>query len=267
MYKEIFSRNIGFLTEAEQETLRAATVGIAGVGGVGGLLAERLIRLGIGHLKISDPGEFAPSNLNRQMFSSTANVGRGKAEVIRGQLLDISPEARIDSSGDGIRTQEDAEAFVAGCSVVVDEMDFGSFKESVGLQRAARGLGTYYLFAYAVGFGGMVVVFDPRGMTLEEYDCLDPGAELDDIEQADVPLDRVCPVIPSYASSMPSDVVGDILSGARGAPTTSVGVGLASILGANEVLNILLGKREIICAPRYACVDLMDRTFVVGRVS
>jgi tRNA A37 threonylcarbamoyladenosine dehydratase len=55
-YQAIFSRNMGLFWEAEQEALRKSTVAIAGVGGVGGLAAERLIRLGIGGLKITDPG-------------------------------------------------------------------------------------------------------------------------------------------------------------------------------------------------------------------
>ena len=54
LYKSIFSRNIGLLTEKEQDRLRRSTVAIAGMGGVGGLLAERLIRLGLGKIKIND---------------------------------------------------------------------------------------------------------------------------------------------------------------------------------------------------------------------
>lgn len=56
LYSEIYARNIGIFTEAEQDKLRHSTIAIAGVGGVGGLLAERLIRLGVGRLKITDRG-------------------------------------------------------------------------------------------------------------------------------------------------------------------------------------------------------------------
>ena len=34
-YRESFSRNIGFITEAEQAVLKGSTVAIAGMGGVG----------------------------------------------------------------------------------------------------------------------------------------------------------------------------------------------------------------------------------------
>jgi len=44
LYKAIFSRNVGLFTESEQDKLQTSTIAIAGMGGVGGLLAERLIR-------------------------------------------------------------------------------------------------------------------------------------------------------------------------------------------------------------------------------
>ena len=56
LYKEIFFRNGGLISETEQDILRRSSVAIAGVGGVGGLLAERLVRIGIGRIKITDPG-------------------------------------------------------------------------------------------------------------------------------------------------------------------------------------------------------------------
>jgi len=49
-------------------------------------------------------------------------------------------------------------------------------------------------------------------------------------------------------------------------PTSSVGVGLTSILTANEAINILLKKKEITVAPRYLYIDLMEQRFVVGNM-
>ena len=135
LYRSIFSRNIGFLNESEQDKLLHSKVAISGVGGVGGLLAERLIRLGIGKIKISDPGSFEESNLNRQFGSSMLNLGQYKAEVVFTQLKDINPQAEIFYGKDGIKTENDANIFVRNCDVIVDEMDFGLFRESIILQR------------------------------------------------------------------------------------------------------------------------------------
>jgi len=266
LYREIYSRNIGILTEAEQEVLRRATIAIAGVGGVGGLLAERLIRLGTGHLKITDPGAFEHSNFNRQFGSSMLSLGRNKAEVVYEQLKDINPEARIDYSRDGIRTENDARLFVGDCDLVIDEMDFGLFKESIYLQRAARQKGIHYFFASALGFGALVVIFGPQGLTLEEYNNLPPDVDLNAIGEPHVPLERFMPVIPSYVPAEAYDILKKICAGERPGPTTSIGVGLASILAANEAINIILKKREIVQAPQYTYIDLLDRRFIVGTV-
>jgi molybdopterin/thiamine biosynthesis adenylyltransferase len=244
LYKEIFSRNIGFLLDADQEKLRRSTVGVAGVGGVGGLLAERLLRLGIGHLKITDPGDFEHSNINRQFCSSMNTLG-----VIYSQLRDINPMAVIDWSSKGIVTQEDADLFVSGCDVIVDEMDFGLFKEAIYLQRAARTSGLYYMFVSAIGFGSLSVIFDPGGLTLEEYNNLDQDIDISNFVDINVPLERICPVIPSYALSVPTEIVEEILTA-----------------DANEVANILLEKRDVTCAPKYTYIDLVDRQFIVGTV-
>jgi len=37
-------------------------------------------------------------------------------------------------------------------------------------------------------------------------------------------------------------------------------------LAANEAINVLLVKRDIVSAPQYTYVDLVDRRFVVGSV-
>jgi molybdopterin/thiamine biosynthesis adenylyltransferase len=265
-YSELFSRNIGVISESEQEILHHSTVAIAGVGGVGGLLAERLVRLGVGRLKITDPGVFEKSNFNRQFGASMSSQNRNKAAVICTQLRDINPEAKIDYDSTGIITADDAYLFTADCDLVIDGMDFGCFKQSIWLQRAARHKGIYYLFAYSLGFGSMIVIFSPQGMTLEEYDNLPPDADINNEKEIQVPLERVMPVIPSYAAVSTHKALQDIYSGDRKAPSVSIGVGLASILAAVEALNIILRKRAIVTAPHYTYIDLLDQKFIVGKI-
>ena len=112
-YEATFCRNIGILSESDQNKLQKCTIAIAGMGGVGGLLAERLIRLGVGHMKITDPGAFEQSNLNRQFHSSRRNLGQNKAEAVFSHFKDINPEATIYWSKTGITTAEDAALFVS----------------------------------------------------------------------------------------------------------------------------------------------------------
>jgi molybdopterin/thiamine biosynthesis adenylyltransferase len=267
-YHDIFNRNIGVFTEAEQEKLRESTVAIAGMGGVGGLLTERLIRLGVGSLKIIDPGTYEASNLNRQFSSSTRTIGQSKVESVFNQIKDINPEAGIHRSNGGIKTAEDAEFFADGSDLVIDEMDYGAWKESVLLQRAARKRGLYYLFTSALGFGALAVIFDPQGMTLEEYNKLPADINLAEIGKQSVPPERILPVMPSYATAALSyGMIQEIMAGKRPVPTCSIGVGLTSILAASEAMNIILRRKEIVTAPGYIYVDLFDRNFVTGTIS
>jgi hypothetical protein len=143
-------------------------------------------------------------------------------------------------------------------------MDFGLFRESILLQRAARRRGIYYILASAIGFGALVVIFDPEGFTLEEYDNLPRDVDLNDIGHLTIPLERICPVVPSYTTV---DIIQEIISGKRPLPTISIGVGLASVLAAHEAINIILQRREIAKAPRYTYIDLLDRKFIVGVIS
>jgi molybdopterin/thiamine biosynthesis adenylyltransferase len=266
-YQTIFSRNIGVFTNTEQERLQKSAIAIAGMGGVGGLLTERLIRLGVGNLKITDPGTFEESNLNRQFGSSMLSLGSNKAEVVYHEIRDINPQAHIYCSNTGIKTEDDAINFVNGCDVVIDEMDYGAWKESIFLQRAARQRSIYYLFAGAIGFGALVTIFDPKGITLEEYNKLPANIELNNVKEIAVPAERILPVVPSYAmAALSMDMIQGIIAGQRPVPTCSVGVGLTSILAAGEAINIILKRREIIKAPKYIYIDLLDQKFIIGSV-
>ena len=267
-YKAIFSRNIGLLSEAEQEKLMMSCIGVAGVGGVGGLLAERLIRLGVGKLKITDPGAFAESDFNRQYNSSVDTLGRNKAEAVFEQLHVINPQAQIIWDKAGITTLDSAELFVSDCDLIIDEMDISVFKESIFLQRAARRNGLYFIFASAIGFGSLVAVFDPQGMTLEEYNGLSPDLDLSHTDKLVIPSDRVAPVMPSYVADIAANInIQDVLEGKKPATTLSIGVGLASALSASEAVRIILDKGGVVTAPQFTYIDLLDRKCVVGTIN
>ena len=262
-YKDIFTRNIGLFTESEQEKIRKSKIAIAGVGGIGGLAAERLIRLGVGNLKFTDPGDMEASNLNRQFGSSMLNLGQNKAKVAFEQIKDINPKAKISYTKTGIKNEEDAKLIVEDCDFLIDVMDFGLFRESILLQRAARYKGIHYLFSTAIGFGAIAVVFDPKGITLEEYDGLPVDVDVDGPTKLNVSLDRILPVIPAYANDM--NLIQEIIDGKKYVPTSSIGAGLAAILTASEAINVILGK-DIPKAPKYTFFDIVDRQLVIGSI-
>ena len=78
-YSEAFSRNIGWITEAEQQTLRNKRIAIAGMGGVGGSHLLTLTRLGVGNFNIADFDKFELANFNRQMGATVSHIDQEKA--------------------------------------------------------------------------------------------------------------------------------------------------------------------------------------------
>ncbi len=78
------------------EKLRNASVVLAGCGAVGGYALEGLVRAGIGRIRVVDHDVFSESNLNRQILSTTATVGRPKVEVACERARSINPDIEIE---------------------------------------------------------------------------------------------------------------------------------------------------------------------------
>lgn len=94
------------------ERLRAARVLVAGLGGVGGQVAEALGRAGVGHLTLLDHDVVSPSNLNRQLLALHSTLGRAKAAVMAERLHDIDARLQLTVSAEFL-TAADASTFLA----------------------------------------------------------------------------------------------------------------------------------------------------------
>ena len=109
-YHTAFSRNIGWVTPAEQERLRRSRIAIAGMGGVGGSHLLTLTRLGVGRFHLADFDSFAVENFNRQAGANLQTVGRPKLDALCEMALAINPELQIGRFPEGVRP-EAAEEF------------------------------------------------------------------------------------------------------------------------------------------------------------
>ena len=260
-YKEMTSRNAGTLTENEQEILRNSCVAVAGTGGVGGLLAERLVRIGIGNIRIADPEAFDHTNLNRQYGSDTGTIGQNKAATVAVILKKINPGLNIECYDKGIRTRNDASKFADNAAVVVDGMDYGMFRENIWLQQQARANNAHYLFSSSLGFGAIVANFDPKGPTLEQFMGM---SEIDiegdrDITQ-DVDKSKVVPYLPDYLHrKVDAANLAGMVAGEMPVSVNCVGAGLNAIMVAGEVVNILIRNAPITTIPNYTYIDLFEK--------
>lgn len=122
-YDLAFSRNLGWLTQAESETLKSTRVAIAGLGGVGGVHLLTLTRLGISKFHVADFDQFAVENFNRQVGASMSTVGRAKVDVMIEKAKDINPELEIKPFPQGV-SPENFDAFFNNVDIYIDGLDF-----------------------------------------------------------------------------------------------------------------------------------------------
>jgi tRNA A37 threonylcarbamoyladenosine dehydratase len=85
------SRTELLLGREKIEILHKSHILVAGLGGVGAIAAEMLVRAGIGNLTISDNDIIQASNRNRQIIALTTTEGMHKTDVLASRLLDINP--------------------------------------------------------------------------------------------------------------------------------------------------------------------------------
>ena len=89
------SRTVKLIGEEGLARLKASSVLIVGVGGVGSYAAEAVARAGTGSITLMDGDSVQPSNLNRQLVALTSTLGRNKAEVMAERIKDIDPDADV----------------------------------------------------------------------------------------------------------------------------------------------------------------------------
>jgi len=95
--RERYSRQILFseIGEKGQEKLRKSTVAIVGVGALGTVAAELLIRAGVENLILIDFDKVELSNLQRQALFTEKDIGKNKAVAAKKRLKEINSLAKI----------------------------------------------------------------------------------------------------------------------------------------------------------------------------
>lgn len=96
-FADSFARNLGALTNRQQQELQRKRVAVIGCGGLGGYVIEELVRVGIGHLNLFDPDIFSPSNCNRQLNALSSTLGHNKAEVAAARCRAIHPWCTVQA--------------------------------------------------------------------------------------------------------------------------------------------------------------------------
>lgn len=113
-------------TPGVHERVKRATVGVAGLGGLGSAVAVALARLGIGKLVLADFDVVEPSNLNRQQYFID-QLGMLKVDALRENLARINPYVAVVTHAMRL-TAETVPTVFAGVDVLVEAFDVADGK-------------------------------------------------------------------------------------------------------------------------------------------
>ncbi len=96
MRSEQFLRITRLLGEEAVESLHAKHVVMVGLGAVGGMCLESLVRSGIGSIRIVDFDTVGITNLNRQILATHKTLGKLKTEVAAERIQAINPDCSVE---------------------------------------------------------------------------------------------------------------------------------------------------------------------------
>ncbi|MEW6487175.1 MAG: sulfur carrier protein ThiS adenylyltransferase ThiF [Thermodesulfobacteriota bacterium] len=108
-------------TPGVHRRVKAARVGIAGLGGLGSQVAIALARTGCGTLVLADFDVVEPSNLNRQQYF-VEQLGQPKTRALADTLRRINPYVRAEAHTLRL-TPENVPRVFSGCRVLVEAFD------------------------------------------------------------------------------------------------------------------------------------------------
>jgi len=241
-YSMAFDRNIGWLTEVEQRSLRHKKVAIAGMGGVGGYYLTTLGRLGVGKFHIADLDTFELANFNRQYGAFMSTLGRPKVEVLAEMAADINPDCEIETFPTGVN-DENLQRFFQGVDVYLDGLDAFAFpaREMVFGYCARKGIPA--ITVAPLGMSAALMNFLPGGMTFEQYFQLKGCSEL---EKSIRFLVGFAPTLQHRHYLVDQTRVN--LRERRG-PSTGLSCQLCAGVAASEALKILTGRGKVRGAP------------------
>ena len=108
--------------------LKARTVCVLGIGGVGSFCVEALARSGIGRLILVDGDVVAPSNLNRQLMAVQETIGKAKTEAMAERIRQYRSDIEIRCVNRFYDASLNEELFCEPIDFVVDAIDTLSSK-------------------------------------------------------------------------------------------------------------------------------------------
>ena len=159
-----YSRNRLYITQEEQALLAQCKLVLGGAG-LGSIIAECALRLGIENICIIDGDVVELSNLNRQNYTQK-DIGRYKSEVLYDRLREINHNAQVTYITEFL-TEDNISTYITGASVAINALDFTSdvpfFFDKYCVEHSIT-----VLHPYSLGWAALVAVVNSEQSLLSQ---------------------------------------------------------------------------------------------------
>ena len=222
-FKLRYSRQIRFphIGEAGQEKLSAARVTLIGCGALGSVIAETLVRAGVGFIRIVDRDFLEISNLQRQSLFNEDDVASGlpKAIAAAERLRKINSGVEIEPVVVDV-TSENIRALVDGSDLILDGTD--NFEIRFLINDVSIANETPWIYGGCLGADGQMMVVLP-GETACLHCLMIEGPPAPGTTQTCDSFGILAPVINVVASFQSLEAI-KLLSGNRAAVNRQLNV-------------------------------------------
>jgi len=142
-----------------QRKLKAASVLISRVGGLGGTVALQLAAAGVGRLVLAHSGDIKPSDLHRQILMTETALGTSRVACAAAELRERNPRCEIVEVTENI-TPANALGLVRTVDIAVGAAPM--FEERLALNAACVELDRPMVDASMYGMSGALTTIVPR---------------------------------------------------------------------------------------------------------
>ncbi len=228
IFPQRYLRNFKTFSHQDQIAMLQATIGLVGLGGLGGYILEFLARSGIGTIWGADGDHFEESNLNRQLLSQSDDLRRPKAEAAAMRVQSINPAVSFHGV-DSYLTEESMHEFLAPASVCIDAL--GGQKDRPALIRVAAQKNLPLVTGAVAGNTGFVATVLPGAMSPFTLFSAGDGPSAEEVLGCQAPS-----------------------------------VAAVAAIQANEVLRLVTNKKPAL-AGKVLVMDLTDMTFEIMQLT
>ena len=119
----MFDRLERLIGKTNVELLHNKRILVIGIGGVGGMAVETLIRNGIENIIIVDKDIIDVTNKNRQVIALDSNIGEYKVDSFEKRILDINKNVKVTKIADFIDKNNIDKLFSYKIDYIIDACD------------------------------------------------------------------------------------------------------------------------------------------------